>query len=146
MVWSLAFDPLVPLWALISGIVIAVLLSGLSGFLSLRGWALRSLTMALLLLALANPAIEREDREPLSSVVALVVDKSQSQRLARLRCARSRGGGIRFEDRGGLLRLVFGLEGEEKDHPRHAHGQAQAGQKPGPDGSKAHVSLLVPLG
>ncbi|MHA7776973.1 hypothetical protein [Roseibium sp. M-1] len=82
MVWSLAFDPLVPLWALISGIVIAVLLTGLSGFLSLRGWVLRSLTMALLLLALANPAIEREDREPLSSVVALVVDKSQSQRLA----------------------------------------------------------------
>jgi len=82
MVWSLAFDPLVPLWALFSGIVLAVLLTGLSGFLNLRGWVLRSLTMALLLLALANPAIEREDREPLSSVVALVVDKSQSQRLA----------------------------------------------------------------
>ena len=82
MVWSLAFDPLVPLWALISGIVLAVLLTGFSGFLNLRGWVLRSLTMALLLLALANPAIEREDREPLSSVVALVVDKSQSQRLA----------------------------------------------------------------
>jgi hypothetical protein len=29
-----------------------------------------------------QPGVEREDREPLSSVVALVVDKSQSQRLA----------------------------------------------------------------
>jgi hypothetical protein len=87
MVWSLAFDPLVPLWALASGIVIALLLTGLSGFLSLRGWVLRSVTMALLLLALANPAIEREDREPLSSVVALVVDKSQSQRLANRQAA-----------------------------------------------------------
>jgi len=82
MVWSLSFDPLLPLWALIAGLAVALLLTGLSGFLSLRGWLLRSLTMGLLLLALANPALEREDREPLSSVVALVVDKSQSQRLA----------------------------------------------------------------
>jgi len=81
MVWSLSFDPLLPLWALIAGVVVTLLLAGLSGYLSLRGWLLRSATMALLLLALANPAVEREDREPLSSVVALVVDKSQSQRL-----------------------------------------------------------------
>ncbi|WP_029065152.1 membrane protein [Labrenzia sp. DG1229] len=82
MVWSLSFDPLLPFWALISGAVVAFLLAGLSGYLNLRGWALRALTMALLLFALANPAVEREDREPLSSVVALVIDKSQSQRLA----------------------------------------------------------------
>ncbi|GAB2184036.1 hypothetical protein [Roseibium sp. LAB1] len=82
MVWSLAFDPLVPLWALVAGGIIALLLTAFSGFLNLRGWLLRTLTMALLLLALANPAVEREDREPLSSVVALVVDKSQSQRLS----------------------------------------------------------------
>jgi len=82
MVWSLSFDPLLPLWALVAGGAIALFLAALSGYLSLRGWVLRSLTMALLLFALANPAIEREDREPLSSVVALVVDKSQSQRLA----------------------------------------------------------------
>jgi hypothetical protein len=82
MVWSLSFDPLIPLWALSAGFVVALLLSVITGFLRIRGWMLRSLTMALLLFALANPAIEREDREPLSSVVALVVDKSQSQRLA----------------------------------------------------------------
>ncbi|WP_306141450.1 hypothetical protein [Roseibium sp. MMSF_3412] len=82
MVWSLSFDPLLPLWALVAGGAIALFLAALSGYLSLRGWVLRSLTMALLLFALANPAVEREDREPLSSVVALVVDKSQSQRLA----------------------------------------------------------------
>jgi len=82
MVWSLSFDPLLPLWAIYAGIAIALILSALAGYLNLRGWVLRGGTMALLLLALANPAIEREDREPLSSVVALVVDKSQSQRLA----------------------------------------------------------------
>lgn len=82
MVWSLSFDPLLPLWALYAGIAVAFLVAAVTGFLKLRGWVLRASTMALLLVALANPAVEREDREPLTSVVALVVDKSQSQRLA----------------------------------------------------------------
>jgi len=33
----------------------------------------------LILLALANPSFTREDREPLSSVAAVVIDKSPSQ-------------------------------------------------------------------
>ncbi len=32
MVWSLAFDPLVPLWALVAGGVIAVLLTAFPAF------------------------------------------------------------------------------------------------------------------
>lgn len=82
MDWSISFDPLVPQWVLISAGAIAVVVVVLLGIINLRGWVLRALAMALLVLALANPAVEREDREPLSSVVALVVDKSQSQRLA----------------------------------------------------------------
>ena len=35
--------------------------------------------LALMLLALANPSFTREDREPLSSVAAVVIDKSPSQ-------------------------------------------------------------------
>ena len=31
MVWSLSFDPLLPLWALIAGAVVTLLLTGLSG-------------------------------------------------------------------------------------------------------------------
>ena len=38
-----------------------------------------SSALALIALALANPSFTREDREPLSSVVAVVVDKSPSQ-------------------------------------------------------------------
>ncbi|OJJ10765.1 MULTISPECIES: hypothetical protein [unclassified Roseibium] len=82
MDWSISFDPLVPQWVLISAGAIAIVVAVLLGIINLRGWVLRALAMALLVLALANPAVEREDREPLSSVVALVVDKSQSQRLA----------------------------------------------------------------
>ncbi|WP_420414123.1 hypothetical protein [Roseibium sp.] len=82
MVWSISFDPLVPQWLLITAAFVTALIAIVLGFINLRGWVLRTTAMALLVLALANPAIEREDREPLSSVVALVVDKSQSQRLA----------------------------------------------------------------
>src|SRR4051812_50060120 len=39
----------------------------------------RALALAMMVLALANPSFTREDREPLSSVVAVVVDKSPSQ-------------------------------------------------------------------
>ena len=38
-----------------------------------------SVAATLILLALANPSFTREDREPLSSVAAVIVDKSPSQ-------------------------------------------------------------------
>src|SRR5262245_64729804 len=48
-------------------------------FVRSRGWAVRAFALAMMVLALANPSFTREDREPLSSVVAVVVDKSPSQ-------------------------------------------------------------------
>ena len=39
----------------------------------------RTIALALFVLALANPSITREDRDPLTSVAAVVVDKSPSQ-------------------------------------------------------------------
>src|ERR1700676_3683605 len=79
MQYGVAFTPLVPslvLWlALAAIVVIAVLL--LLG--RARGAALRVTALALILLALANPSFTREDREPLSSVAAVVIDKSPSQ-------------------------------------------------------------------
>lgn len=79
MTWSLAFDPLLPLWALAACAVALALVTGISALMGLRGWPLRALAMGLLVAALANPAIEQEDREPLTSVVALVTDATQSQ-------------------------------------------------------------------
>ena len=43
--------------------------------------ALRALACALLLLALADPSLVREDRRPLKDVVAVVVDQSQSNQI-----------------------------------------------------------------
>src|SRR5258708_1248755 len=79
MQYAIAFTPLVPslvLWVAIAAIVViaALLLLGRA-----RGAAVRVTALALIVLALANPSFTREDREPLSSVVAVVVDKSPSQ-------------------------------------------------------------------
>lgn len=81
MVWSVDFAPLVPLPLLIILAVVAAALSALSLYRRQRGALVRLGAFAAFLLALMNPAIEREDREPLTSVVALVVDDSQSQDL-----------------------------------------------------------------
>ncbi len=82
MSWSVEFLPFVPwsvLWAL--GAVGAVLLA-LLFWRSRRGAILRVLSYALLLLAIANPHLKQEDREPLSDVLAVVIDDSQSQAIA----------------------------------------------------------------
>src|SRR5438874_4522787 len=81
MQYGIAFTPLVPtlvLWIALAAIVAisVLLLLGRS-----RGAAVRVAALALILLALANPSFTREDREPLSSVAAVVIDKSPSQRF-----------------------------------------------------------------
>lgn len=81
MTWSLDFAPLVPLWLIIALACVAAVLMGLALWRRQRGTLVRTCAFAALLLALLNPAVEREEREPLSSVVALVADHSQSQDL-----------------------------------------------------------------
>ena len=44
-----------------------------------RGAWLRALSMALLLLALLDPNLVQESRRPLKDIVAVVVDRSESQ-------------------------------------------------------------------
>jgi hypothetical protein len=81
MNWSVGFTPLVP-WPALAGLAVVVALVLLPGiFRRLRGGWLRLAAGLALLLALANPVLLNEDREPLSTVVALVVDKSASQSL-----------------------------------------------------------------
>ncbi len=81
MTWSLSINPLLPLPAIIAlGVIIALLCAYLF-YAGLRGAAMRSLTLALLVLALFNPAVLREDREYLPSTVVVVSDNSQSQQL-----------------------------------------------------------------
>jgi hypothetical protein len=79
MQYGITFAPLVPslvLWLAVAAIVV---IAGLLLLSRARGAAVRVTALALILLALANPSFTREDREPLSSVAAVVVDKSPSQ-------------------------------------------------------------------
>ncbi|WP_238120608.1 MULTISPECIES: hypothetical protein [unclassified Xanthobacter] len=79
MSYGLAFAPFVS-WPVLIGLgVAALVLAGLLLMTRTRGAGLRALALAVGLLALANPSLTREEREPLSSVVALVVDESASQ-------------------------------------------------------------------
>ncbi len=69
-----------PVMALL--VAAAMLLAALSFWRGVRGAALRAVALAALLLALANPLLTQEDREQLSTIVPIVVDRSQSQETA----------------------------------------------------------------
>src|SRR5436305_4214585 len=79
MHYGIAFTPLVPslvLWLAVAAIAViaAMLLLGRA-----RGATIRVMALVLILLALANPSFTREDREPLSSVAAVLIHKRHSQ-------------------------------------------------------------------
>src|ERR1019366_4254420 len=79
MQYGIAFTPLVPsvvLW-LALGVIVAI--AGLLLLTRARGAAIRVTALALVLLALVNPSFTREEREPLSSVAAVVTEKGPSQ-------------------------------------------------------------------
>jgi hypothetical protein len=82
MRWSIEFLPFVSwpvIWALAAfGMVLFALLL----WRARRGALLRALAYAMLLLAIANPHLKQEDREPLNDVLAVVVDGTQSQAIA----------------------------------------------------------------
>ena len=78
---SVIFDPLLPDWVLWGALVLAVLATALALWRGLSGWWLRGLAALALLAALANPALQQEDRTPLTDIVILVVDESASQRI-----------------------------------------------------------------
>lgn len=81
MSWSLAFEPLIPLWALIAAAIAAFVFAAPGLFYRLRGAPIRALALTALVLALANPVIEQEERERLTNVAAVIVDRSESQSL-----------------------------------------------------------------
>ncbi|MEM1147373.1 MAG: hypothetical protein AAGA72_10285 [Pseudomonadota bacterium] len=74
----LSFDPLLS-WPLFWGLAAICALCLVVYVIAFRkAWLTRSLATAFGLLALSNPAIVEEEREPLPSVAALIVDRSDS--------------------------------------------------------------------
>ncbi len=93
MGFGLTFSPLVPdvvMWAGVAAVAVIALLLFAS---RTRGALIRTIALVLLVAALANPSLTREDRDPLPSVAAVVIDKSPSQsfgdRTAQTEAARA---------------------------------------------------------
>ena len=78
---SLAWSPLVqlPLLAGLSVLVVAALVVGV--FLRAGGIVWRTLAATALLVALGNPALVIEDREPLADIGVVIVDETASQNV-----------------------------------------------------------------
>ncbi len=79
---TIIFDPLLPWPSVIAGAILAALFVSVAVWRGLAGWWLRGLAFGVLVLALANPSLQIEDREALSDIVLLVVDESSSQAIA----------------------------------------------------------------
>src|SRR5438105_9919316 len=79
MNFGVAFAPLVPEYVVWAVLVIAIVLAALLVLAKTRGAPVRVLALGLFVLALANPSFTREDRDPLTSVAVVVIDKSPSQ-------------------------------------------------------------------
>jgi hypothetical protein len=77
--WSIALSPFLP-WPAIYVLAAATLVvSAALIWRGVRGAWLRALSMALLLFALLDPNLVQESRRPLKDIVAIVVDRSESQ-------------------------------------------------------------------
>jgi len=79
--YAIDWAPLLPWPALLALAVIAAPVLGFAAWRRARGAWWRALTVAALLLALANPALIEEQREPLDDVALVVVDESPSQAI-----------------------------------------------------------------
>jgi len=77
--FGITFAPLVPNEVLFAALAVAAVVALLLLVIRSRGAWLRALALACAALALANPSLTREDREALSSVAVVVIDKSPSQ-------------------------------------------------------------------
>jgi hypothetical protein len=78
---TVVFDPLLP-WGVLAGLAAGMaLLLAFAGWRGLLGAWVRAIGAAVLLFALANPSLQKEERDPLSDIVLVVVDESASQRI-----------------------------------------------------------------
>lgn len=79
--YSVALTPLLPIGLVVALALGALAVVGLGLALRQRGALLRALGLGLIVLALLDPSLVREDRTPLRQVVAVVLDRSGSQTI-----------------------------------------------------------------
>lgn len=101
----ISFQPLLPINLILILAIIALIIILVGLFLRRQGAVLRLLALSALVLALANPVMVEEQREPIKSIVGIVVDRSPSQNY-----------GTRTRDTDDALNA---LKEEFKKHPEY---------------------------
>lgn len=101
----ISFQPLLPVNLILILAIIALIIILVGLFLRRQGAVLRLLALSALVLALANPVMVEEQREPIKSIVGIVVDRSPSQNY-----------GTRTRDTDDALNA---LKEEFKKHPEY---------------------------
>ena len=81
MDWKLILSPVLPHWTLGILLIIAIVAMAVSAYSRSRGTVWRTLVFAALIFALAGPRLVKEEREPLTDVAVIIVDRSPSQTL-----------------------------------------------------------------
>ena len=79
MLRTIIFQPDIPVSVLLALAAVSVVVVALALIRRLPGWWLRALAAATLLLALANPSLKEEDRDPLADIALVVIDETASQ-------------------------------------------------------------------
>jgi hypothetical protein len=91
--FGISFSPLIPVEYVWVAAAVAAAVALLMLVSRSRGALMRTAALGLMTVALANPSFTREDRDPLTSVAVVVVDKSPSQnfgdRAAQTEAARA---------------------------------------------------------
>jgi hypothetical protein len=117
---AIVFDPHVG-WPLVAVAgVLAALAVAVALWLGLRGAWIRAAAFGMILLALANPSLQEEDRTAQSDIVIVLVDESASQRIAD----RPAQTGAALE---GVLAALARLPGVEARVVRFGDGEGNAG-------------------
>ncbi len=80
-VMDVVFDPIVPLWLLAAMALLSAVAVSIALWRGLAGWGWRGAAGLVILLALAGPVLQTENRAALSDIVLMLVDGSASQRL-----------------------------------------------------------------
>ncbi len=81
MNYSLILDPVLPQWVLIVLTILAVMVGVFYIFRAPRSGIFRFGALGVLLILLANPQLQTDERTPLNDIVLVLLDQSQSQIL-----------------------------------------------------------------
>ena len=130
--FNIQIAPQIPVPLLIALALAALVVIGLGFWARRRGAGLRALGLALVLAALTDPSLVREDRNPLKDVVAVVLDRSASQTIGERKAQTDKA----------RVEIEKALQGLGDVEPRFVDGGATDA---GNDGTRLFSSLNAAL-